>query len=287
MISFVVAGLIVIAVMRSLAEMVSVRPLSGALIDFPYTFVDPALGFAVGIMYWLVSLFLLEMSGLKSASHSIAQCLSMATLTSAAARVADNFLPDGETLAKKRKAGIITGLLLITLLSNACGVEVKLRSTCSDGADIPQLYGRLERIVKWSKYIIILGVCVLMILINVGGEQDSASNTACSEHWILIFPVGGRSFGTTSELSLGPRLASTDGTGYTEHALVPSFRWAGFNSTADSEDRSGESGIPGDSGRFLAVWYGELSPPRKVSLLIRSDPGSVSLWQYLPVWAVT
>jgi yeast amino acid transporter len=53
-ISFVVAGLIVIAVMRTLAEMVSVRALSGALIDFAHTFVDPALGFAVGITYWSV-----------------------------------------------------------------------------------------------------------------------------------------------------------------------------------------------------------------------------------------
>jgi amino acid permease len=51
-ISFAVAGCIIIAVMRTLAEMVSVRPLSGALIDFPHTFVDPALGFAVGVMYW-------------------------------------------------------------------------------------------------------------------------------------------------------------------------------------------------------------------------------------------
>jgi yeast amino acid transporter len=51
-ISFAVAGSIVIAVMRTLAEMVSIRPLSGALIDFPHTFVDPALGFAVGVMYW-------------------------------------------------------------------------------------------------------------------------------------------------------------------------------------------------------------------------------------------
>jgi len=51
-ISFAMAGSIVIAVMRTLAEMVSVRPLSGALIDFPHTFVDPALGFAVGVMYW-------------------------------------------------------------------------------------------------------------------------------------------------------------------------------------------------------------------------------------------
>jgi amino acid transporter len=40
--------------MRSLAEMVSVRPISGALMNYPSVFVDPALGFAVGIAYWLV-----------------------------------------------------------------------------------------------------------------------------------------------------------------------------------------------------------------------------------------
>ena len=53
-IAFAVAGLVIICVMRTLAELVSVRPLSGAMIDYPHTFVDPALGFAVGVMYWLV-----------------------------------------------------------------------------------------------------------------------------------------------------------------------------------------------------------------------------------------
>jgi len=48
------AGLIITAVMRSLAEMVSVRPISGALMHYPRVFVDPALGFAVGMTYWLV-----------------------------------------------------------------------------------------------------------------------------------------------------------------------------------------------------------------------------------------
>lgn len=38
--------------MRCLAEMVSVRPVSGALMDYPTIFVDPALGFAVGVTYW-------------------------------------------------------------------------------------------------------------------------------------------------------------------------------------------------------------------------------------------
>ena len=53
-IAFLGAGLIIIAVMRSLAEMVSVRPVSGALMDYPHTFVDKALGFTVGFIYWWV-----------------------------------------------------------------------------------------------------------------------------------------------------------------------------------------------------------------------------------------
>jgi amino acid transporter len=53
-ISFICAGLVIIAVMRTLAEMVSVRPFSGALIDYPHTFVDPALGFAVAGIFWFV-----------------------------------------------------------------------------------------------------------------------------------------------------------------------------------------------------------------------------------------
>ena len=51
--AFIFAGVIITGVMRSLAEMVSVRPLSGALMDYPHTYVDEALGFAVGVTYWL------------------------------------------------------------------------------------------------------------------------------------------------------------------------------------------------------------------------------------------
>ena len=52
LIAFVFAGLVIFSVMRSLAEMVSVRPVKGAIMDYPDVFVDEALGFAVGIMYW-------------------------------------------------------------------------------------------------------------------------------------------------------------------------------------------------------------------------------------------
>ena len=50
--AFVFAGLVIFSVMRCLAEMVSVRPVPGALMDFPSVFVDEALGFTVGITYW-------------------------------------------------------------------------------------------------------------------------------------------------------------------------------------------------------------------------------------------
>ena len=52
LLAFVLASLIIFSVMRSLAEMVSVRPIEGSLMDLPGVFVNPALGFTVGIMYW-------------------------------------------------------------------------------------------------------------------------------------------------------------------------------------------------------------------------------------------
>ena len=54
LLAYFFAGLTIFAVMRSLAEMASVRPVSGAIMDFPDVFVDKALGFSVGLMYWYV-----------------------------------------------------------------------------------------------------------------------------------------------------------------------------------------------------------------------------------------
>lgn len=54
LLAFIFAGLVIFSVMRCLAEMVSVRPVAAPLIDFPHTFVDEALGFTVGVMYWSV-----------------------------------------------------------------------------------------------------------------------------------------------------------------------------------------------------------------------------------------
>ena len=48
----------------------------------------------------------------------------MATLTSAAVRVAGTFYTDGSVLSTGGKAGITVALLVVTLLSNVCGVKV-------------------------------------------------------------------------------------------------------------------------------------------------------------------
>ncbi len=53
--SYFFAGLIVMAVMMCLSEMVSVRPVPGAIFEYPKLYVDPALGYAVGFIYWYVS----------------------------------------------------------------------------------------------------------------------------------------------------------------------------------------------------------------------------------------
>jgi amino acid permease len=52
LLSYIVAGLMVTAVMLCLSEMVSIRSTPGAIFEYPQRYVDPALGFAVGIIYW-------------------------------------------------------------------------------------------------------------------------------------------------------------------------------------------------------------------------------------------
>jgi yeast amino acid transporter len=49
--SYLIAGILISCIMYTLSEMVACRPLTGALIDFPHTFVDPAMGFAVCTIY--------------------------------------------------------------------------------------------------------------------------------------------------------------------------------------------------------------------------------------------
>ena len=52
--SYAIAGGIVACVLYTITEMVTARPLTGALIDLPHTFLDPACGFTVAALYGYV-----------------------------------------------------------------------------------------------------------------------------------------------------------------------------------------------------------------------------------------
>ncbi|KAH0537562.1 hypothetical protein FGG08_005661 [Glutinoglossum americanum] len=108
LIAFVFAGLVVISVMRSLAEMASVRPVTGALMDYPSVFVDEALGFAVGIAYWL------------------ANCMSLVTLTITVAQMSQYWKRDLNT------GWIIFAQLTIILILNGLGVQASFDRAVED-----------------------------------------------------------------------------------------------------------------------------------------------------------
>lgn len=165
LLAFFFAGLVIFSVMRSLAELVSVRPVKGAIIDYPNVFVDEALGFAVGIMYWF------------------ANCMSMVTLTIASAMFTQYWGP-GFGLASATFV-----LLILVMVLNSCGVR---------------LYGNLEWVFKWLKIILIIIVCVTMIAVKAGAASTTPqtrfelapgySSTAFSEDGndVAIDGTGGR-----------------------------------------------------------------------------------------------
>lgn len=119
LLAYIFAALVAFSVLRCLAEMASVRPVTGALMDFPEKFVDEALGFAVGIMYWWVAGVRLNIC-LLTVDKRLANCMSMVTLTIASVMFTQ-FWHSSLTIAS---ATFI--MLLVLFLMNACGVRVSV-----------------------------------------------------------------------------------------------------------------------------------------------------------------
>jgi hypothetical protein len=69
--------------------------------------------------------------------YRLAQCLSMATLTSVAARASDTF--QEKALSNAKKASIIVGLCGLTLVSNILGVTVSIRLNITPPKSLRQL----------------------------------------------------------------------------------------------------------------------------------------------------
>ncbi|KAI9741128.1 MAG: hypothetical protein M1834_002841 [Cirrosporium novae-zelandiae] len=153
--AYLFAGLIVMAVMLCLSEMVSVRPVPGAIFEYPKLYVDPALGYAVGFIYWFVDIYTVLLlheriseSLLKYKTiYRLAYSMSLATLTVSAA-----------ILTKYWDFPIEIGWFILILIigiasSNIFGVR---------------LYGNIEWACKWMKILLIAGLDIVMIAINVG-----------------------------------------------------------------------------------------------------------------------
>ncbi|KAI4288384.1 MAG: hypothetical protein L6R35_002346 [Caloplaca aegaea] len=153
--AFIFAGLVIFSVMRCLAEMVSVRPVTAPLIDFPHTFVDEALGFTAGLMYWLANLLAIEFWNdggnirppASPVLHECMWCTGQYRLTS-----------------------LVSQPLIRWTTSISC--EAFRDPYLNSG----QLYGRMEWVFKWLKIALLIGVCILMMLIRAGvgpGKVDS------------------------------------------------------------------------------------------------------------------
>ncbi|KAF2248498.1 hypothetical protein BU26DRAFT_531763 [Trematosphaeria pertusa] len=182
--SYVVAGGTAACVLYTLTEMVACRPCTGSLIDLPHHFLDPACGFAV------------------AASYSLANVFSMATLTAYSAELTALLKDKPERHSTKVEVGINVALVALTAFSHCLGVQVIM-------------------VYKLSLFVL---VCILMVIINVGGG--------------------------------GPRQGSFHGN-YTSYALTPGFKPAGFQIMPEAYLQSSsvpdtQFGIPGPGGRLFA-----------------------------------
>ncbi|KAF3164262.1 hypothetical protein TWF788_001210 [Orbilia oligospora] len=131
-------GFVVLCVMLSLGEMTALIPIAGGITTYAGRFVDDALGFAAGWMYWL----------------SFATALP--TEVTAASILIRYYSPIED---EKYIALWITVFLGMVLAVNCFNVRV---------------YGELEYWFGLLKIMTILGLIILMVIINAGGAPNHA-----------------------------------------------------------------------------------------------------------------
>jgi amino acid transporter len=109
--------------MYTLTEMVACRPLTGALIDLPHTFLDPACGFAVAAMYGYEIL--------KHTTHypliyfRLGKICVMATLTAHSAELTALLKSDPKPHSTGAEVAINIAFIALTTFSHCLGVKVR------------------------------------------------------------------------------------------------------------------------------------------------------------------
>ncbi|RAR11739.1 aat family amino acid transporter [Stemphylium lycopersici] len=137
-ISYVVAGGIVACVMYTITEMVTCRPLTGALIDLPHTFLDSASGFAVASMYGL------------------GKICAMATLTALSAQLTALLKSDPKPHSTGAEIAINIAFIALTTLSHCLGVKVKYYTARSNGG-----WTKAGNLLRKSDFIVLLYIHML------------------------------------------------------------------------------------------------------------------------------
>ncbi|EPS38415.1 hypothetical protein H072_7846 [Dactylellina haptotyla CBS 200.50] len=138
LIGYTCMGFVVLCVMLSLGEMTALIPIAGGITTYAGRFVDDALGFAAGWMYWM----------------SFATALP--TEVTAASILIRYYTP----IEDERYVALwITVFLGMVLAVNCFNVRV---------------YGELEYWFGLLKIMTILGLIILMVIINAGGAPNHA-----------------------------------------------------------------------------------------------------------------
>ena len=149
--------------MRSLAEMVSVRPVKGAIMDYPDVFVDEALGFATGLLYWYGQ----GAVDVQYTDHW---------------HQGSELYEYGYINHSSCNVHTILGSRLGNSASNICAAFGHVLDECvrSKGkcwlpaqgigpTKCEKLYGNLEWSFKFFKMFLIVLLCILMIVLKAGG----------------------------------------------------------------------------------------------------------------------
>ncbi|KAH3671653.1 hypothetical protein OGAPHI_000358 [Ogataea philodendri] len=135
LLGFTFAGLIVLATMLSFCEMVTLIPLCGGVSGVASRFVDDALGFALGVAYW------------------VSYCIGFPTEITAAS-IMLSFYPSLD-IPGPNTAGWITLFLVVALAVNLCDIRV---------------YGEVEYYSTLIKVLILVALLIYNCVLNAGGS---------------------------------------------------------------------------------------------------------------------
>ncbi|KIX01307.1 uncharacterized protein Z518_09032 [Rhinocladiella mackenziei CBS 650.93] len=131
MIAVFVIGIIVIAIMEGICELINIWPIPNAMVEFVRSFVDEDLGIAVGILYWYT------------------YCVSFSALIIVAGDLTKYW-----GLSHAWKSLTFAAAPWILLAINAAPVNV---------------FGWVEFVGGVLKLCLVVGIIILMCLINAGG----------------------------------------------------------------------------------------------------------------------